>query len=72
MNENHNSQAAHPHSHMQPLQTVTLTFDPNHNQLTWLFENIDAARAIQQIELAKLFIFNELLAAQTKPEATQP
>lgn len=61
MDENNNG-----HSHDLPLETITITFDPNHGSLRYDLQNMDYATAIQRLELAQLFLFDNLKQAAQK------
>lgn len=61
MDENHNG-----HSHAKPIETITVTFDPNLGRLKYDLENMDYATAIQRLELAQLFLFENLKQANQK------
>lgn len=52
------------HTHDRPVETITVTFDPNHGQLKYDLQNMDYATAIQRLELAQLFLFDNLKASQ--------
>lgn len=69
MDESNNG-AAHavPHAHDRPIETITVTFDPNHGQLRYDLQNLDYATAIQRLELAQLFLFDNLKQAQAQKE----
>ena len=52
------------HSHVQPIEKIIITFDPNHGSLNYSFENCDYQKVIGHLALTQLLVYDDLKHAR--------
>lgn len=62
------------HSHAKPIQKIIVEFDPHHGphgQLRYHLENVDYVTALQRLELAQMFMWDDMKQAKAKAAADE-